>query len=177
MRLQPRPAVAPFPRLQLRLYSLEPAERTAALYPQPWPRKPRSPVLEMPHSQGQRYAGQRDHTPLPGRGDDLASPKPAGSAWAGSCRCRTGNACRAWEPPPELWMFYGACDRSLLPGVCPLHMQMDWSDSGSLFVSTSREGDDRVPTGQAILTASVSHRLCLERGLPRAEQDEAKHRG
>jgi len=61
-------------------------------------------------------------------------------------------------------VFYGACDRSLLPGGCPLHMQIDWPDPRSLFVSISREGDDRARTGQATVIASVfTPSLALER--------------
>jgi C-3',4' desaturase CrtD len=52
-------------------------------------------------------------------------------------------------------VFYGAVERALLPADCPAHLQIDWSDSGSLFVSVSREGDGRAPAGQATVIASV----------------------
>jgi C-3',4' desaturase CrtD len=58
------------------------------------------------------------------------------------------------EPSGAL-VFYGAVERSHLPADCPAHLQLDWADPGSLFVSVSREGDGRAPAGQATVIASV----------------------
>jgi C-3',4' desaturase CrtD len=35
------------------------------------------------------------------------------------------------------------------------HLQLDWPDPGSLFVSVSQEGDGRAPRGEATVIASV----------------------
>jgi len=58
------------------------------------------------------------------------------------------------EPSGAL-VFYGALERDRLPRGCPGHLQSDWSDPGSLFVSVSQDGDGRAPTGQATVIASV----------------------
>ena len=52
-------------------------------------------------------------------------------------------------------MFYGAVQRQRLAPDTPPHLQMEWQDPGSLFVSVSREGDGRAPLGQATVIASV----------------------
>jgi len=52
-------------------------------------------------------------------------------------------------------VFYGAVDRDRLPQGCPSHLQRDWDDPGSLFVSVSQDGDGRAPAGQATVIASV----------------------
>ncbi|MFO7628514.1 MAG: C-3',4' desaturase CrtD, partial [Prochlorococcaceae cyanobacterium] len=57
--------------------------------------------------------------------------------------------------PSGALVFYGAVDREQLPPECPAHLQLDWADPGSLFVSVSREGDGRAPAGQATVIASV----------------------
>ncbi len=57
--------------------------------------------------------------------------------------------------PSGALVLYGAVDREQLPPECPAHLQRDWSDPGSLFVSVSREGDGRAPSGQATVIASV----------------------
>jgi C-3',4' desaturase CrtD len=57
--------------------------------------------------------------------------------------------------PSGAVVFYGAVDRSLLMPDCPAHLQLDWAEPGSLFVSVSREGDGRAPAGQATVIASV----------------------
>jgi C-3',4' desaturase CrtD len=57
--------------------------------------------------------------------------------------------------PSGALVFYGAVERCLLPAECPAHLQIDWADPGSLFVSVSREGDGRAPAGQATVIASV----------------------
>jgi C-3',4' desaturase CrtD len=58
------------------------------------------------------------------------------------------------EPSGAL-VFYGAVERSRLAADCPAHLQLDWAEPGSLFVSVSREGDGRAPAGQATVIASV----------------------
>ena len=57
--------------------------------------------------------------------------------------------------PSGAIVFYGAINRSYLPDNCPSHIQLSTEDLGSLFISISREGDGRAPTGQVTLTASV----------------------
>ncbi len=57
--------------------------------------------------------------------------------------------------PSGALVFYGAVERALLPAECPAHLQIDWDDPGSLFLSVSREGDGRAPAGQATVIASV----------------------
>jgi C-3',4' desaturase CrtD len=58
------------------------------------------------------------------------------------------------EPSGAL-VFYGALERAKLPPDCPSHLQSDWNDPGSLFVSVSQDGDGRAPAGQATVIASV----------------------
>ena len=45
--------------------------------------------------------------------------------------------------------------RDRLPAAVPGHLQLDWADPGSLFVSVSHNGDGRAPVGQATVIASV----------------------
>ena len=59
------------------------------------------------------------------------------------------------EDPSGALVFYGALRRERLPADCPPHLQLDWHDPGSLFVSVSREGDGRAPHGEATVIASV----------------------
>jgi C-3',4' desaturase CrtD len=61
----------------------------------------------------------------------------------------------ALHEPSGALVFYGAVDRHRLPDDCPPHLQLEWSDPGSLFVSVSQEGDGRAPAGQATVIASV----------------------
>jgi C-3',4' desaturase CrtD len=58
------------------------------------------------------------------------------------------------EPSGAL-VFYGATARDQLPADCPGHLQLDWSEPGSLFLSVSSEGDGRAPAGEATVIASV----------------------
>ncbi len=58
------------------------------------------------------------------------------------------------EPSGAL-VLYGAVSRERLPIDVPSHLQRDWADPGSLFVSVSQEGDGRAPAGQATVIASV----------------------
>ncbi|MEB3307045.1 MAG: C-3',4' desaturase CrtD [Cyanobacteriota bacterium] len=180
--------------LQLRLYSQEPTERTAALYG--------ATVLSM----AQAPLGLWH---LDGSMQNLStSLESALSRWGGTLllRCRVTRLRRlptgGWRldgvrserrgiqleaddvvctlPPqllPELLgeamptryarriasfgepsgalVLYGAVNRARLPADGPGHLQLDWGDPGSLFVSISREGDGRAPHGQATVIASV----------------------
>ena len=58
------------------------------------------------------------------------------------------------EPSGAL-VLYGVVQRSALPTDCPGHLQRGTDNSGSLFVSISRDGDGRAPIGEATLIASV----------------------
>jgi C-3',4' desaturase CrtD len=57
--------------------------------------------------------------------------------------------------PSGALVLYGAVDRARLPAGTPEHLQFDWPDPGSVFVSVSRDGDGRAPAGQATVIASV----------------------
>ncbi len=58
------------------------------------------------------------------------------------------------EPSGAL-VLYGAVERQHLNGAVASHLQLDWADPGSLFVSVSQEGDGRAPRGEATVIASV----------------------
>lgn len=179
--------------LQLRLYSQEPADRTAALYGATVLQTVQEPLglwhlqgsmqslseaLEraLANAGGELRLGQR-LTALrrQGEGWQLTSvgtdrraqtlqagevvltlppqtlPALLGDQLPGGYRRRLD---RLPEPSGAL-VFYGAVERTALPGDCPGHLQLDWDDPGSLFVSVSREGDGRAPAGQATVIASV----------------------
>ncbi len=57
-------------------------------------------------------------------------------------------------------MIYLGVDRSSIPPECPPHLQFLYDEQGvigennSLFVSVSKEGDGRAPTGKATIIAS-----------------------
>ena len=57
--------------------------------------------------------------------------------------------------PSGALVLYGAVTRDALPADCPSHLQLDWQQPGSLFISISQEGDGRAPAGQATVIASV----------------------
>ncbi len=57
--------------------------------------------------------------------------------------------------PSSAIVFYGAINRIDLPEDCPTHLQLAAKDPGPMFISVSREGDGRAPSGQATLIASV----------------------
>ena len=57
--------------------------------------------------------------------------------------------------PSGALVLYGAVAREALPADCPAHLQLDWQQPGSLFISISQEGDGRAPAGQATVIASV----------------------
>ena len=181
--------------LQLRLYSQQPAERTAALYGATVLQMVQQP-LGLWHLQGSmqslssaleralaRHGGQLR---LGHRLVALAPPPRAGDGWSLEVRQRGraiqlrahdvvltlppqtlepllgahvpagyGRRLQSLEEPSGALVFYGAVGRERLPADCPPHLQLDWSDPGSLFVSVSREGDGRAPLGQATVIASV----------------------
>jgi len=80
----------------------------------------------------------------------------------------------ALPDPSGALVFYGAVDRALLPAGCAAHLQRDWADPGSLFVSVSREGDGRAPAGQATVIASVFTAARPWLDLAPAAYDQAK---
>ena len=57
--------------------------------------------------------------------------------------------------PSGALVLYGAVKREHLPADCPSHLQLDWAQPGSLFVSVSQDGDGRAPRGEATVIASV----------------------
>ncbi|QEY32161.1 C-3',4' desaturase CrtD [Synechococcus sp. RSCCF101] len=79
------------------------------------------------------------------------------------------------EPSGAL-VHYGVCDRSALPEHCAAHLQLEWPDPGSLFVSVSREGDGRAPRGQATVIASCFTAVTRWQGLDRQAYDWAKQK-
>jgi C-3',4' desaturase CrtD len=181
--------------LQLRLYSQEPADRTAAIYGATVLQMAQEP-LGLWHLEGsmqalstaleqaleawgarllRRHRLERLRPPvrpsaswsLEGRSEGepfqleardvvLAIPPQAlpellGDALPGGYRRRLAGL----DDPSGALVFYGAVDRSALPSQVPPHLQLDWDDPGSLFVSVSRDGDGRAPAGQATVIASV----------------------
>ncbi len=180
--------------LQLRLYSQEPAEGTAALYGASVLTMAQAP-LGLWHLQGSMQAlSTRLETALAAQGGHLhlrhrvtslqpAQPKgwyvrgegPDGGPFTSLSRdvivtlppqALTGllgaampesyrERISGFPDPSGALVFYGAVERCLLPAECPAHLQIDWADPGSLFVSVSREGDGRAPAGQATVIASV----------------------
>ncbi len=56
--------------------------------------------------------------------------------------------------PSGAVVLYSAVERCSLPENCPLHIQLNSKDPGSLFISISCEKDGRAPDGQATLIAS-----------------------
>ncbi len=177
--------------LQLRLYSQEPADRTAALYgatvlamvQEPlglWHLGGSMQTLSQALEAGLSQAGGRLR--LRRRVEELLPPAGAGGPWEVRGRgFRMGardvvvtlppqalpgllgeglpagyrRRLEALNEPSGALVFYGAVDRGLLPADCPSHLQLDWPEPGSLFVSVSQEGDGRAPAGQATVIASV----------------------
>jgi C-3',4' desaturase CrtD len=180
--------------LQLRLYSQEPAERTAALYGATVLAMAQEPLgLWHLHGSMQRLSGTLEGALNRWGGTLLLrcrvtqlQPQRAGG-WRLVCMGPDGRASQLEAadvvctlPPqllPELLgeampaayarridsfgepsgalVLYGAVSRDRLPADVPGHLQRDWADPGSLFVSVSREGDGRAPSGQATVIASV----------------------
>jgi C-3',4' desaturase CrtD len=182
--------------LQLRLYSQEPADRTAALYGATVLAMGQEPLgLWHLHGSMQVLSSQLE-TALAAAGgslllrhrvERLQHHRARGWQLSGSTPDQRPFALEAADvvltlPPqalPDLLadelpapyrrrlqqvdtpspsgalVFYGAVQRACLPPRCPSHLQRDWHDPGSLFVSVSQEGDGRAPLGQATVIASV----------------------
>ena len=180
--------------LQLRLYSQEPADRTAALYGATVLQMVQTP-LGLWHLQGsmQRLADRleqaltahggrlrlRQRVTALERGSDTGHWRITAATAAGDRHLKASEVVLSLPPqtlpsllgnqlpggyrrrieglptPSGALVFYGAVEREQLPADCPGHLQLDWRDPGSLFVSVSREGDGRAPAGQATVIASV----------------------
>ena len=206
------PRLRRFLDLQLRLYSQEPAERTAALYGATVLAMGQAP-LGLWHLQGsmqvlsqqleQALAAGGGQLRLRHRVSDLErSNEPGGGAgWrvrgerferqaadvvlalpVQSLPDLLGEQLPAGyrqrlaqlPDPSGALVFYGAVERALLPANCPAHLQLDWADPGSLFVSVSHEGDGRAPAGQATVIASVFTAAKPWFGLEASAYDQAK---
>ncbi|MFM1799026.1 MAG: hypothetical protein RLZZ117_1304 [Cyanobacteriota bacterium] len=190
------PRLRRFLDLQLRLYSQEPADRTAALYGATVlaiVQEPRglwhplgsmqalSTALEAalaksggvlrlrhraqrllpprsPHNlwavEGEGPGGRPFHVQAKEVVVSLPPqtlPDLLGEALPGGWRRRLAGL----NEPSGALVFYGAVERHHLRAPMASHLQLDWPDPGSLFVSVSQEGDGRAPRGEATVIASV----------------------
>ena len=206
------PRLRRFLDLQLRLYSQEPAERTAALYGATvlamgqaplglWHLQGSMQVLSQQLEQALAASGgqlrlrhrvtalQRSNEPGGGagwrvRGERferqaadvvLALPVQSLPALLGEQLPAGYRQRLAQLPDPSgALVFYGAVERVLLPANCPAHLQLDWADPGTLFVSVSHEGDGRAPAGLATVIASVFTAAKPWFGLEATAYDQAK---
>ena len=215
------PRLRRFLDLQLRLYSQEPAERTAALYGATvlamgqaplglWHLQGSMQVLSQQLEQALATGGgqlrlrhrvtalQRNNEPGGGavwrvQGEQLGGagkgqtfslsatnvvlaipvqslPALLGQQLPAGYRSRIENL----SDPSGALVFYGAVERALLPANCPSHLQLDWTDPGTLFVSVSQEGDGRAPAGLATVIASVFTPAKPWFGLEATAYDQAK---
>ena len=218
------PRLRRFLDLQLRLYSQEPAERTAALYGATvlamgqaplglWHLQGSMQVLSQQLEQALAAGGgqlrlrhrvkalQRNNEPGGGpggagwrvQGEQLGGagkgqafslsatnvvlaipvqslPALLGQQLPAGYRSRIENL----SDPSGALVFYGAIERALLPANCPSHLQLDWADPGTLFVSVSHEGDGRAPAGLATVIASVFTPAKPWFGLEATAYDQAK---
>ena len=206
------PRLRRFLDLQLRLYSQEPAEGTAALYGATVLAMGQAP-LGLSHLQGSmQVLSQQLEQALAAGGGQLRlrhrvsglerSNEPGGGAgWrvrgerferqaadvvlalpVQSLPDLLGEQLPAGyrqrlaqlPDPSGALVFYGAVERALLPANCPAHLQLDWADPGSLFVSVSHEGDGRAPAGLATVIASVFTAAKPWFGLEASAYDQAK---
>ena len=206
------PRLRRFLDLQLRLYSQEPAEGTAALYGATVLAMGQAP-LGLWHLQGSmQVLSQQLEQALAAGGGQLRlrhrvsglerSNEPGGGAgWrvrgerferqaadvvlalpVQSLPDLLGEQLPAGyrqrlaqlPDPSGALVFYGAVERALLPANCPAHLQLDWADPGSLFVSVSHEGDGRAPAGLATVIASVFTAAKPWFGLEASAYDQAK---
>ena len=206
------PRLRRFLDLQLRLYSQEPAEGTAALYGATVLAMGQAP-LGLWHLQGcMQVLSQQLEQALAAGGGQLRlrhrvsglerSNEPGGGAgWrvrgerferqaadvvlalpVQSLPDLLGEQLPAGyrqrlaqlPDPSGALVFYGAVERALLPANCPAHLQLDWADPGSLFVSVSHEGDGRAPAGLATVIASVFTAAKPWFGLEATAYDQAK---
>ncbi|MFL0773449.1 MAG: C-3',4' desaturase CrtD [Prochlorococcus sp.] len=191
------PRLRRFLDLQIKLYSQEPLEQTAALYGATVLQMAQAP-LGLWHLNGSMQiisdllvkSLHRDggHLRLRQRAVRLQG-NPQGSLWhvdvqtaAGTTerlsaadvicslppQClprlisaadeRSGAYLRQLSKLPKpngALVFYGATDRAALPNQCPVHLQFDSGEAGSLFITISCEGDGRAPAGQATVIASM----------------------
>jgi C-3',4' desaturase CrtD len=206
------PRLRRFLDLQLRLYSQEPAERTAALYGATvlamgqaplglWHLQGSMQVLSQQLEQALTASGgqlrlrhrvsalERSNEPGGGagwrvRGERferqaadvvLALPVQSLPALLGEQLPAGYRQRLAQLPDPSgALVFYGAVERVLLPANCPAHLQLDWADPGTLFVSVSHEGDGRAPAGLATVIASVFTPAKPWFGLEATAYDQAK---
>lgn len=201
--------------LQLKLYSQEPADRTAALYGATVLQMAQAP-LGLWHLQGSmqilsdrllaaiardggevllrhrvsRLAREADHWLVQASngagelvehraGDVICSLPPqtlpsllAADAMPASYRQRLDRL----PQPSGALVLYSVVRRDALPSDCPGHLQKGCDSPGSLFVSISREGDGRAPTGQATLIASVFTPTADWCSLPEPQYQERKQR-
>jgi C-3',4' desaturase CrtD len=206
------PRLRRFLDLQLRLYSQEPAERTAALYGATVLAMGQAP-LGLWHLQGSmQVLSQQLEQALAAGGGQLRlrhrvsglerSNEPGGGAgWrvrGERFERQTADVVLALPvqslpdllgeqlpagyrqrlaqlpDPSGALVFYGAVERALLPAKCPAHIQLDWADPGTLFVSVSHEGDGRAPAGLATVIASVFTAAKPWFGLEASAYDQAK---
>jgi C-3',4' desaturase CrtD len=206
------PRLRRFLDLQLRLYSQEPAEGTAALYGATVLAMGQAP-LGLWHLQGcMQVLSQQLEQALAAGGGQLRlrhrvsglerSNEPGGGAgWrvrgerferqaadvvlalpVQSLPDLLGEQLPAGyrqrlaqlPDPSGALVFYGAVERALLPANCPAHLQLDWADPGTLFVSVSHEGDGRAPAGLATVIASVFTAAKPWFGLEASAYDQAK---
>ncbi|MDP5119874.1 MAG: C-3',4' desaturase CrtD [Prochlorococcaceae cyanobacterium MAG_34] len=206
------PRLRRFLDLQLRLYSQEPAEGTAALYGATVLAMGQAP-LGLWHLQGSmQVLSQQLEQALAAGGGQLRlrhrvsglerSNEPGGGAgWrvrgerferqaadvvlalpVQSLPDLLGEQLPAGyrqrlaqlPDPSGALVFYGAVERALLPANCPAHLQLDWADPGTLFVSVSHEGDGRAPAGLATVIASVFTAAKPWFGLEASAYDQAK---
>ena len=206
------PRLRRFLDLQLRLYSQEPAEGTAALYGATVLAMGQAP-LGLSHLQGSmQVLSQQLEQALAAGGGQLRlrhrvsglerSNEPGGGAgWrvrgerferqaadvvlalpVQSLPDLLGEQLPAGyrqrlaqlPDPSGALVFYGAVERALLPANCPAHLQLDWADPGTLFVSVSHEGDGRAPAGLATVIASLFTAAKPWFGLEASAYDQAK---
>ena len=215
------PRLRRFLDLQLRLYSQEPAERTAALYGATvlamgqaplglWHLQGSMQVLSQQLEQALAAGGgqlrlrhrvkalQRNNEPGGGAGWRLQGEQLGGAGKGQAFSLSATNVVLAipvqslpallgqqlpagyrsrienLSDPSGALVFYGAIERALLPANCPSHLQLDWADPGTLFVSVSQEGDGRAPAGLATVIASVFTPAKSWFGLEATAYDQAK---
>jgi len=215
------PRLRRFLDLQLRLYSQEPADRTAALYGATvlamgqaplglWHLQGSMQVLSQQLEQALAAGGgqlrlrhrvkalQRNNEPGGGAGWRLQGEQLGGAGKGQAFSLSATNVVLAipvqslpallgqqlptgyrnrienLSDPSGALVFYGAIERALLPANCPSHLQLDWADPGTLFVSVSQEGDGRAPVGLATVVASVFTPAKPWFGLEPTAYDQAK---
>jgi C-3',4' desaturase CrtD len=215
------PRLRRFLDLQLRLYSQEPADRTAALYGATvlamgqaplglWHLQGSMQVLSQQLEQALAAGGgqlrlrhrvkalQRINEPGGGAGWRLQGEQLGGAGKGQAFNLSATNVVLAipvqslpallgqqlptgyrsrienLSDPSGALVFYGAIERALLPANCPSHLQLDWADPGTLFVSVSQEGDGRAPVGLATVIASVFTPAKPWFGLEPTAYDQAK---